>query len=131
MLASLDANERDYCKLHNSFDHSTRNCNMFHQIIQSAINSGQLKFDHAQKNGQLKSIGHDYKKLQNWLTLIRSCNDENIGEKENSNSLSDDNGIVHELQGNDICEDDELSNSSKDTRGAARPCVRGKTPILT
>ena len=94
---------------------------MFHQIIQSAINSGQLKFGHAQKNGQLKSIGHDYKKLQNWLTLIRSCNDENIGEKENSNSLSDDKGIVHELQGNDICEDDELSNSSKDTRGAARP----------
>ena len=57
LLTSLDAKERDYCKLHNLFDHSTQNCNMFHQIIQSAINSGRLKFAHEQENDQLKSIG--------------------------------------------------------------------------
>ena len=117
LLSSLDAKEQEYCKWHNSFDHNTHNCNMFHQIIQSAINSGQLKFGHAQKNGQLKSIGLGDKKLQNWPTLASSCNYENIGEKENSNSLSDDEGIIHELQSDDICEDDELSNSSRGTRG--------------
>ena len=46
LLSSLDAKERDYCKLHNSFDHSIQNCNMFRQIIQSGINSGRLKFVH-------------------------------------------------------------------------------------
>ena len=29
-----------YCKLHNSFDHNTSNCNMFRRLIQSAINKG-------------------------------------------------------------------------------------------
>src|SRR6185369_6469351 len=57
LLSSLDAKERDYCKLHNSFNHSIQNCNMFRQIIQSAINSGRLKFAHEQENDQLKSIG--------------------------------------------------------------------------
>ena len=42
LMSSLDAKEQDYCKLHNSFNRSTQNCNMFHQIIQSAINSGRL-----------------------------------------------------------------------------------------
>ena len=92
---------------------------MFRQIVQSAINSGRLKFAHAQENDQLKSIGLGDKKLQNWPTLASSCNYENIGEKENSNSLSDDKSIVHELQSDNICEDDELSISSRGTRGQA------------
>jgi hypothetical protein len=29
-----------YCKLHNLFGHSTSNCNMFRQLIRSAINKG-------------------------------------------------------------------------------------------
>jgi hypothetical protein len=32
--------ERMHCKLHDSFEHSIDNCNMFHQIVQSAINKG-------------------------------------------------------------------------------------------
>ena len=40
LIPSLDAKEQHYCKLHNSFDYSTQNCNMFRQIIQSSINSG-------------------------------------------------------------------------------------------
>ena len=31
---------RMYCKLHNLFEHSIDNCNMFHQIVQSAIGKG-------------------------------------------------------------------------------------------
>ena len=57
LLSSLDAKEQEYCKWHNSFDHSTQKCNMFRQIIKSAINSGRLKFAHAQESDQLKSIG--------------------------------------------------------------------------
>ena len=32
--------ERIYCRLHNSFKHSTKDWNMFRQIIQSAIDKG-------------------------------------------------------------------------------------------
>ena len=64
LMPSLDAKEQDYCKLHNSFDHSTQNCNMFRQIVQSAINSERLRFAHAQENDQLKSIGLNDMKLQ-------------------------------------------------------------------
>ena len=78
-----------------------------------------MKFSHAQENGHLRSIGLDDKELQNWPTLASSCNKENIGEKEDSNSLSNDKGIVHELQNDDIHEDDELSNSSGGTGGQA------------
>ena len=92
---------------------------MFCQIIQSAINSEWLEFAHAHENDQLKSISLDDKKLQNWPTLASSCNKENIGEKEDSNSLSNDKGIVHELQNDDIHEDDELSNSSGGIGGQA------------
>jgi len=78
-----------------------------------------LEFAHAHENDQLKSISLDDKKLQNWPTLASSCNKENIGEKEDSNSLSNDKGIVHELQNDDIHEDDELSNSSGGIGGQA------------
>jgi hypothetical protein len=90
---------------------------MFRQIIQSAINSDLLKFAHAQENDHLKSIGIDEKKLQNWPTSVSSCNNANIGEKDNYNSLSDDKGIVHELESNNICEDNELGNFSKGIGG--------------
>jgi hypothetical protein len=32
--------ELTYCKWHNSSDHNTSNCNVFHQVIQSAIDKG-------------------------------------------------------------------------------------------
>ena len=82
---------------------------MFHQIIQSAINSGRLKFAHAQENDLLESIGFGDKKLQNWPTSANSCNNENDSEKEDSNSLNNEKDIVHKLQVDDILEDDELS----------------------
>ena len=78
LIPSLDAKEQEYCKLQNSFDHSTQNCNMFRQIIQSAINSGQLKFAHALENDQLESIGLGDKRLQNWPTSANSCNNKNV-----------------------------------------------------
>ena len=35
---------RIYCKLHDSFKHSIEDCNMFRQIVKSAIDKGRLKF---------------------------------------------------------------------------------------
>ena len=121
-MSSLDAKEQGYCRLHNSFCHGTQNCNMFRQIIQSSINSGRLKLAHAQENDQLKSIGSiglDDKKLQNWTTSENSCNNENFGEEEDSNSLNNEKDIVHELQVEDTLEDDDLSEVSGGTGGQA------------
>jgi hypothetical protein len=33
-----------YCKWHNSYSHATKDCNVFRQQVQSAINEGRLKF---------------------------------------------------------------------------------------
>ena len=90
---------------------------MFRQIVQSAINSRRLRFAYAQENDQLKSIGLGDKRLQNWRTSSNSCNNENIGEKEESNSLNNEKDIVHELQVEDIIEDDELSEIPGGTGG--------------
>jgi hypothetical protein len=35
---------RAYCKLHNSSSHATNDCNVFRQLVQSAINEGRLTF---------------------------------------------------------------------------------------
>ena len=98
---------------------------MLRQIIQSAINSGRLKFAHAQENDQLKSIGLGDKKLQNWPASASSCKNENIGEKEDSNSLNNEKDIVHELQVEDILKDDELSEIPWGTGGATRIFTMG------
>ena len=82
-----------------------------------AINSERLKFAHAQENDQLESIGLGDKKLQNWPTSANSCNNKNVGEKEDSNSLNSERDIVHELQVEDILEDDELSEIPGGTGG--------------
>jgi hypothetical protein len=49
-----------------------------------------LRFAQTQEDDQLVPIGLDDKKLLNWPAMASSCNDENIGEEEDSNSLSDD-----------------------------------------
>jgi hypothetical protein len=41
-----------YCKRHDSFSHSTCDCNVFHRRLQSAIDEGRLKFrDHLNTGG--------------------------------------------------------------------------------
>ena len=102
---------------------------MLRQIIQSAINSGRLKFAHAQENDQLKSIGLGDKKLQNWPASASSCKNENIGGKEDSNSLNNEKDIVYELQVEDILEDDELSEIPRSTVGQPGYSQLGQEPI--
>ena len=41
--------KKDYCKWHNSFSHSTNECNYFRRQIQSALADGRLTFGEASK----------------------------------------------------------------------------------
>ena len=70
--------ELTYCKWHNFFDHNTSSCNMFHQVIQSAIDKGRLRFSEAQHIDQLDSIGLDGKQVLNWLLLADSLKAQNL-----------------------------------------------------
>jgi hypothetical protein len=40
---------RAYCKWHDSYSHSTNDCNVFRRQVQSAIDEGRLKFTHGSK----------------------------------------------------------------------------------
>ena len=67
VISSLqDVGKQAYCKWHNSFDHSTKNCNMFRQKVQSAINDGRLSIGETHKNYQFAPIGFDSKRLSDW-----------------------------------------------------------------
>jgi len=81
-----------YCKLHNSFDHNTSNCNMFRRLIQSAINKGRLRFAENQEDDQLSPIGRDGSSEPNRLNS--SKDQKTIDEESNSSPPSDGGGSV-------------------------------------
>jgi hypothetical protein len=114
----LELDDRKYCKWHNSFDHNTRDCNIFHQFIQSAINTGRLKFCQIQEDNQLSTIGFDGKGSLNRLALAGSSKDPNLIVKEEDSKLpSVAKDIVHNLQDQAIFEDDEPIKIPEFTRG--------------
>nr|CAE02228.2 OSJNBb0015C06.6 [Oryza sativa Japonica Group] len=47
--SSEELGKRRYCKWHNSGSHSTNNCKVFRQQIQTAIEGGKIKFDDSKK----------------------------------------------------------------------------------
>jgi hypothetical protein len=48
-LSSADElKRRAYCKYHNSFSHATKDCNVFRQQVQSALNEGRLSLSDMQ-----------------------------------------------------------------------------------
>jgi hypothetical protein len=49
ILKSEERKNKKYCKVHNSFTHSTNECKVFRQQIQSAIEQGRLIFDKPNK----------------------------------------------------------------------------------
>lgn len=61
---------------------------MFHQIVQSPINKGRLKFVETQTDGQSISIGLDGKKLLHQLPLADSYDDEKVHTKDNGITFS-------------------------------------------
>ena len=68
-----DLEKQEYCKWHNCFDHSTSNCNIFRQIVQSAIDKGRLSFSESKRNDQFAEIGHNGEMLSNRLLQADSC----------------------------------------------------------
>ena len=46
-----------YCKLHDSSKHNFEDCNMFRQIVKSAIDKGRLKFVGTRRDDKSVSIG--------------------------------------------------------------------------
>jgi hypothetical protein len=98
-----------YCKWHNSSDHNTSNCNIFHRVIQSAIDKGQLRFSEAQQMDQLDSIGLDGKYVSNRLALADSLKAQGLNAQERDvEPSSEDKVVVQELQVEDIPEDNKV-----------------------
>ena len=69
---------RMYCKLHDSFKHNFEDCNMFCQIVKSAIEKGRLKFVETPRDDQSILIGRDGKKFLHHLLKADSLNDEKV-----------------------------------------------------
>jgi hypothetical protein len=104
----LELEDKKYCKWHNSFSHNTSHCNIFRQFIQSAINTGRLKFCQIQEDNQLSAIGFDGKGSLNRLASAGSSKDPNLIAKEEDSKLpSVEKDIAHYLQDQAIFEDDE------------------------
>ena len=67
-----------YCKLHDSFKHSLGDCNMFRQIVKSAIEKGRLRFVETSKDDQSIPIGPDGNFFLHRLLQADSLNDEKV-----------------------------------------------------
>jgi hypothetical protein len=101
--------DQKYCNWHNSFNHNTSDCNIFRQFIQSAIDSGRLRFAQTQGDDQLATIGFDDKGSLNRLASADLFKDPNLIAKEEDTELpSDEKYVVHDLQDQAIIENDEL-----------------------
>jgi hypothetical protein len=105
-----------YCKWHNSFDYNTSTCNMFHQVIQSAIDKGRLRFYEAQQMNQLDSISLDGKQVSDRLALANLLKDQDLNAQERDVEPSgEDKVVVHELQIKDIPKDSKVIIILEDT----------------
>jgi len=49
-----------YCKWHNATSHSTNECKVFRQQLQSAIESGRIKFDNSKAQKPMKIDQHPF-----------------------------------------------------------------------
>ena len=49
-----------YCKWHNATSHSTNECKVFRQQLQSAIESGRIKFDNSKAQKPMKIDRHPF-----------------------------------------------------------------------
>jgi hypothetical protein len=104
----LELEDRKYCNWHNSFNHNTSDFNIFRQFIQSAIDTGQLRFAQTREDDQLATIGFDGKGSLNRLASAGLSKDPDlIAKEEDSNLSSVEKDIVHNLQDQVIFGDNE------------------------
>ena len=71
-----------YCKLHDSFDHSIDNCNMFYQIVQSAVDIGRFKLVDMQVEDQTILVDNDGHKLLHRLLPADLSQHEQVYNKD-------------------------------------------------
>jgi hypothetical protein len=74
-----------YCKWHNSYSHATKDCNVFHQQFQSAINEGRLKFAESPQmklDKDLFLVNRNMIELEGKKVLIRPSQAETTKGKE-------------------------------------------------
>jgi hypothetical protein len=71
-----------YCKLHDSFSHSTNDCDVFQRQVQSALNDGRLTFTHSIKMKlDSGSFPIDVIDFENKKVLVRSDQTESTQGK--------------------------------------------------
>jgi len=66
-IPSAEELRRKYYKWHNSISHSTNDCKVFHQQIQSAIEQGRIKFEEVKK--PMKINGHHFPASVNMVEI--------------------------------------------------------------
>jgi hypothetical protein len=114
----LELEDQKYCKWHNSFNHNTSDCNIFCQFIQSAIDTGRLRFAQTREHDQLSTISFDGKGSLNRLASVDLSKDPDLIAKEEDSKLqSNDKDIIHDLQDQVITEDDGLIKIPEVTGG--------------
>ena len=76
--AALSIQGRMYCKLHNLFEYNIENCNMFHQIVKSAIDKVRLDFGETHMDDWSIVIGLDDINILHQLPQADSSIDEQV-----------------------------------------------------
>ena len=100
------AQGRMYCKLHDSSKHNFEDCNMFRQIVKSAIDKGRLTFVETPKDDDSIPIGPDGKRFLHRLLQadplkekVKTSGDETklsskeVVEEHNEHNLEGENSI--------------------------------------
>jgi hypothetical protein len=122
--------ELTYCKWHNSSNHNTSNCNVFHRVIQLDIDNGRLRFLKVQQMDQLDSIGLDGKQVSNRLALADSFKAQGSNAQERDvEPSSGDKVVVQDLQVKDTQGDNNVIIISEDTRGQVKSLQLKQKPI--
>jgi hypothetical protein len=60
ILSAEELKKIKYCKWHNATSHNTNECKVFRQQLQSAIESGRIKFDSSKTQKQMKIDQHPF-----------------------------------------------------------------------
>jgi hypothetical protein len=85
---------------------------MFHQIVQSVIDKGRLKFVETHIYDQSILISPDGQKLLHWLTQADSSNDEKV-QVEDGVIKSSSEEIIHEQTKDSLEDEDSIDSTTK------------------
>jgi len=99
-----------YCKWHNATSHSTNECKVFWQQLQSAIETGRIKFDGSKTHKSMKTDQHPFP--TNMLDAKGKTKVLTLGTAEKSTSVDP----QHQITTNDAKGKGMLKESSSSER---------------